>query len=677
MHDVQRKAVFTYQENLFYFQEKHPDLYSKLIALDTLLNEGKYPQKYDLEYKNNYFDVVELHNNTYLYNTNSLQHAQQMSDNVTFTKQDHAIETFHNISFEVESLKADDLKSINPYLSNVSLAPIVHYYNANIPTPSTLTKIYKYIFFGTGLGLHLETITKKVNANIYWIIEDDLELFRLSLFTCNYKDIFQNTSAYFSIAQNDAEFSQIFSLFYTRLIIENHFLKFSIFSSKDEKNIKKVQTEITIRPEKVYTHNTLLLKCGRVLHRLKQGYKFISMEEKNLDFFQDKPILTLGAGPSLQKNEKWLQENHQKFIIIAPFMTLRFLYERKIIPDIIVHIDEQDHIVKQELQKLADYKENFKKSIVVFSASAPQILFDTFNKKNIYLMEDKTNYKEGQSLEGIASVGETIVAIALSFSSHDIYMLGLDLALSDDGASHISEHSTDHNVDTSHDKNIQEQNTLRESVLQVQGNCKNIVFTTPLFEMSIRAMNFQLQKSFTQQRRVFNLSQNGAYFQNTIPINITEVTLNQHIKNKNTYKELQNHLDLYSSDKLTQNEIILLQNRMATLKLYLKDLEEYYHAPTANSQNFIQNFALLITKYLQRPNDELYQITFGYILETTTYIADFFSTKELKNEKKHVKKLKKMFYILVLNILKRYERDLSSVLEEIEKGKVSVSKQET
>jgi len=674
MQNIQDKAILTYQENLLYFKTNHPDLYTKIIALETLLNEERYPQRYDLEFKDSYFDVIELASNTYLYNTNSLENANKMQNDVTFIKQDHSIETFQNITYEIESLNMHDLQSINPYLRHVSLAPIAHYYNTHIPKPSTLKKIYKYIFFGVGLGFHIEKISQKINAEVYWVIEDDIELFRLSLFTCNYKNIFKDKSCYFSIAQNDAEFSNTFNTFYTRIIIENHFLKFSIFSSKDEKYIKKVQTEITIRPEKVYTHNGLLLKSGRVLERLKQGYNFITMADKDSSFFQDKPILVLGAGPSLQNNEAWLQKNHNKFIIIAPFMTLKFLYARNIIPHIIVHIDEQDHVVASELQKLENYKDNFQLSIALFSASAPQYLFDTFKSENIYLIEDKTNYKDNESLEGIASVGETVYAIGLTFSTYDIYMLGLDLALAEDGSSHMKDHQTKHIIRVTTSDDIQKDNPLRESLLRVKGNLSNETYTTPLFEMSIRAMNYQSQTHFNKKRKIYNLSQNGAFFEHTIPANIEKISLKNTLNADNIKEELQTFLGQYASNKLTPTEIKKLHQRQKKLIQYFNILEKFHHSPTANIDSFMYHFTSLITKYLQMPHDELQQIIFGYIFETSTYIADFFSTEELKNEKKHIKKMKKIFYTLVLNILQRYERDLNALLKEIEKKKVSISK---
>jgi hypothetical protein len=670
MQDIQAQAINNYQENLLYFQEKFPNLHTKLLALETLLNEEKYPQKYDLEYKDGYFDVKELSSNSYLYNIDSIKYSNEMCESVTFLKNDHTIESFHNVKFELLSNTISDLKNINPYRPYVSVAPIMSYHNKYIDSKSNLLHIYKYIFFGVGLGLHLKCIAEKTNADVFLIIEDDIELFRLSLFTCNYKQIFQNKFVYFSIAQNNSEFSQTFESFYMRAIIENHFLKFSVFSSKDEKYIKKIQSEILIRPEKVYAHNILLLKSSRVMKKVTQNYKFLSMLEKNSAFFKNKPILVLAAGPSLGHNKDWLKKNHKKFIIIAPFMTMKLLYELNIAPDIIVHIDEGDNVVNTEMKFHKEHLDFFNNSLFVLSASASDIFFTSFKSDNIYLLEDRTSYKLNNNRVNIASVGETVYAIALSLSQNDIYLLGLDLSITDDGKTHIEEHLTSESstssIDTSTANIVEENSSLRKTTILVKGNFRDTVPTIPLFEMSIRALNFQTQKYKNENTKVYNLS-DGAYFEETIACNIKDVKVDNFESIKESkYKALKEVLDRYSSDTLTKEEIEAIYTRKTMIDKYYNLLDTFNHSPSTNSDVFLKNFAIFISECVNLNKDELHQIIFIYILEVSTYITDIFTTKELENKKKHIKKIKKIFYTIVYNIINVYEKNLDVLIEKIE-----------
>ena len=64
--------------------------------------------------------------------------------------------------------------------------------------------------------------------------------------------------------------------------------------------------------------------------------------------------------------------------------------------------------------------------------------------------------------------------------------------------------------------------------------------------------------------------------------------------------------------------------------------------------------------------DELHQIMINYLLNTTTYISDIFNTKELKNKKTHIKKIKKIIITLMEKVIKAYELEISKIVDEIQ-----------
>jgi hypothetical protein len=520
MQDIESVVLQNYEKSMLYFEQKHTSLFNKLKALELLLNEGKYPQKYDLEFKDGYFDVIDLASNTFLYNTDSYTYSHKLVDEVNFKKNEHVIETFYNHNFDEESVA--NAKKLTANHTHSTTAPIIYYYNKNIDKSMLMQKMYKFMFLGVGLGLHIEDTVRKTDADVFLILEDDIELFRLSLFTCNYQEAFSNREAFFGVAQNSAEYEDTFLRFYDYAFIRNHYLKFSLFSSRDEVQIKKIQTSILSRSEHCYSHAALLEKGYRVLEKLNQEYKFFSMLKKDEKYFDDKPILVLGAGPSLGANKEWLKQHQSKFIIIAPFATLRILYNLNIAPDIIVHIDEGDIFADRDMKLYEGKEDFFKNSLFVFNASIPQIFFDTFDKDSIYLLEDRTSYKLNDNYVEIASVGEASYAIALSLTHQDVYLLGLDMALGDDGSSHSKTHSTKNKADTSRADKLDEVADLRKTVLTVKGNFIDRVATIPLFSMSISMMNQQTRKYKSQNQNIYNLS-NGAYFEQTTPLNIESI----------------------------------------------------------------------------------------------------------------------------------------------------------
>ncbi|MBL0707441.1 MAG: motility associated factor glycosyltransferase family protein, partial [Sulfurimonas sp.] len=520
MQNIESIVIQNYEKSMLYFKNKHLSLFNKLKALEILLDEGKYPQKYDLEYKDGYFDIVDLGSGNMLYNRDSYEYSHKLVDDINFKKDEHVVETFYNHIFSQESVQ--NAKKLTANHTHVTTAPMINYYNKYIDKSMSMKKIQKFMFLGVGLGLHIEDMVKKTDADVFLILEDDIELFRLSLFTCNYEEAFKGREAFFSVAQNGTEFQDSFALFYGYAFIRNHYLKFSLFSSKDEIHIKNIQTAILNRSEHCYSHAALLEKDARVLEKINQDYKFLSMLKKDEKFFDDKPILILGAGPSLGANKEWIKQHQNKFIIIAPFATLRVLYHLNIAPDIIVHIDEADMFANLDIKLYEGKEDFFKNSSFVFNASVPQLFFDTFDKDSIYLLEDRTKYKLNYNYIEVASVGEAIYAIALSLSHKDIYMLGLDMALGDDGSSHSKTHSTKNKVDASQTQKIDDVADLRKTALRVRGNFRDTVVTVPLFTMSIRLMNLQTKKYRSKDQNIYNLS-DGAYFEDTTPLRVDTV----------------------------------------------------------------------------------------------------------------------------------------------------------
>jgi hypothetical protein len=185
MQDIEQLVVENYQQSMEYFQKEQPELHSKLQALELLIGEGRYPVKYDLEYVDGYFDVVLLATNERLYGTNSDVHSQRLADIINYNKNEHTIETFSRLTFDDVSL--DRLKNLNANHTHTTTAPIMEYWNRNADESLPMKRIYKFIFLGSGLGLHFEKTIKRIDPMMTFVVEDDIELFRLSMFVCNYK----------------------------------------------------------------------------------------------------------------------------------------------------------------------------------------------------------------------------------------------------------------------------------------------------------------------------------------------------------------------------------------------------------------------------------------------------------------------------------------------------------
>lgn len=135
----------------------------------------------------------------------------------------------------------------------------------------------------------------------------------------------------------------------------------------------------------------------------------------------------------------------------------------------------------------------------------------------------------------------------------------------------------------------------------------------------------------------------------------------------NIHKQLVEILDKYSSKELTAQEIQNLHNRDKNIKYYLKLLDEFKHSPHSTEDLFLNNLITFMGTAMQNESkDELHQILLIYLLLIASYVTDFFNTQELKDKKKHIKNMKKLFIEATQNILKTYENQISQTIKKIE-----------
>jgi len=662
MLDIQTQAINNYQDNMSYFQENFPALHSKLLALDTLLDEKKYPQKYDLEYRDGYFDVIELESGDFLYKKNSNEIADQQCQQISLKKDDQVFESYKNLIFDKETV--DFLKQQSSFSNLATMAPIIDYYNQNINKSMHMTQLNKFIFFGSGLGLHIEKAIKKYDIQVPLIIEDDIELFRLSLFVTNYKKLFTNRDVFFAINLNDDELNTVFDHFFSKAFMKNLYIKFYLFSEKDKKKIPFIQSKLVARPEVAYSHNRLLVKNIKVIYKLKEHYNFLNLlKHDKEDFFQNKPILILGAGPSLHKNIEWLKENAEKFVIMAALVSLKTLKRAGVSPDIIVQVDENEFTTEQVLKNLGDTA-FIKDSLCIFSASVADIMFETFQNNPIYLHEDRTKYKLAKSTMPVASVGETLYAISLIFNASDIYMLGIDLALGDDGLSHSPDHFRAQKIEETPKNENDLSVSLSNSVLEVKGNFRTTVTTNPLLSMSIPIINKKTALYKSLQQKVYNLS-DGAYFEQTIPIKPQDVIVENSIEKASLKNQLIKLFDNYSTDYIDNEEKEALECRKKHIAESKNFIQEFKEKAYSNKDIFEANFIELISKLSNsKCKFELWEILITYSHRITPYIDDFLNTQELQKMKKHTKQLRNLIIIQFQKIVDDYEEILNELLEE-------------
>jgi len=664
MQSIEKKAISLFQSNLQYFQKNHRVTYEKIAILNQSIADGSYIEKYSLEYNDGYFDILELKSNSYLYNQNSNNYSEKLMQNVNYKKSNSVVEGFYETR-EVSDKAVEILDStVNLKNSLFASAKIIQYNKKSTSKNDEMQNISKYIYCGVGLGLHLSKIQKKVRALVLLIIENNLEVFRLSLFTTDYKKLSHNTTLVFSIMDDKDQFDAINS-FLLKESIYNNYIKYTTLSQNNISDIKKVQTAIVKSMHQIRPYTKSLREFLKAPEYIVENYPFINLK-LNDKLFNDKPILLIASGPSLDYNIQWLQENQHKFIIISVFSSIKTLHEFNIKPNIIVHIDSE----YDDVTFLNDININsfFNQTIFLFSSVVARSVVDKVPKEQLYFFESASKYKTSSRIPSVPSIGETAYFFSLIFGVKALYLLGLDLALDPETKSnHTIGHKEFRTLkDTT--KENEHYTSLQDTIIYTKGNFLSEVPTTALYQMSIGAF-VQISKYYlTPDCKVFNLS-NGAFLEGSIAqkIQTIDTTKFKDINKEQEFKKIQKFMSKISQNSLDKDEMSKFTQQIEEAKRVLhiiQKCEKNFHVE--NYTQYLKYFHTLYIDLLNVNGDANYDISsvlYLYIQNVVGYIFDILNTKNIYNDKEYIYDINSIFLKQVKKIVNLYITTMEIYLE--------------
>jgi len=663
MQNINAIITENFHQNIHYIERYHPTLFSKLSDYDTAVTNGHYREKYELVYENENFDVLEKSTDKYLYQKQSTKYATFAAKSIEHGVLESTFEGFASIKISDEDVQKQ--LSNEPFAHHMSgFAPIIHFTQKNTPQDIQLKKLYKYIFFGTGLGLHLSAIAKKIAAKVYLIVEDDLELFRLSLFTTNYAELAKNAKLIFSVFEDQNEFVTTAQRFLQEQYHYNHYIKFfQMLSHSDEKR-EEFHIAVGSQSHQLFFYHHLLIQYLQPLEYMFDGYKFLNSA---LDFSalssDEKPFLLLAAGPSLQTNIEWIEANQEKFIIVALSATLSLLEKYHIIPDIITHLDgfKAAFIHFSKLKNL----QNLKNSLCFFSdRTSPEVL-SLFDKKQIYLFENGTTYKQNSLKPSAPDVGSLSFQLLLKLKVKTLYLLGLDLAVnSKTGATHGNEHS--YNMTLNIEKKLDQESTIvyKESLFEISGNMQKKVLTTAHFKSSIDTINLSSKLLKQDFQTLYNLGEGAKFFQ-VLPKNIHNLSINRWRKSDILHK-LSRLIEEEPLQDFTSEELQALQDKYNTAQEFQNFLLSYQKESYTDVNKYLKNLQQLIKKLSSvqlLKGQEFSRVFDAYLRYTIPYIFDFFNHKNTIDKEVAIKDLNHLLVTYLLQIIEYYMQKIHTKLK--------------
>ncbi len=659
MLNVEEAVYDTYMKNITYLKEEQKELYKTLQVLDMAINSGDYESKFELEYRDGYFEIIQLESGRPLYGKNSLEMSQNLVKHMSKSKESYAFEAVPTTNYSKELVEEAEDTNAMILLSE---------YTRNLDVPDgTMEEIEKYILIGVGLGVHIPYIHNALYPKYYMIIEDNLEIFRLSLFTTKYYELAKAAELSFSVADEVDSFSQKFSLFLEENYMYNRFIKYFHFPFHGEEKIKYIKNILVNQGFITYTYTPRLGTILRPLEYLNDGYKSLDVFNTNMkeNTLREKPILVLAAGPSFEKNLQWLKEHQNRFFIIAVSAVLPTLYKENIVPDIVTHIDASDLTLKFYDAIDLDFLQN---TMMMFASQVSEKLRQKFPKNRIVFLEDEHGYIHNIGTLSAPCVGSTSALLAVSFYSQEIYLLGLDLAFDQKtGATHAASHEYSKNIALDNAEDTRFQITMDEEILSVDGNFQEKVYTNPRLLYSASALNKLLPQLKKAHQTIYNLS-DGVAIEATVAKQTAEIEIDalSKFKKEEKTKALQ---DLVANNSVSMLDTIDIQNlhkKVAYTRDMEMKIEQHKHSKDTEYKHYLYNLLGLILELspemITVENKALASVFDDFSRLILPIVFDFFNTQEIENKEEHIEKIQKIIIDDLENICITYREKIESFL---------------
>ena len=654
LEQIEKDSIQNYSLNMQYLKNNHKKLYEKINLFEIALNTNLINSKYELSYKDGYFDILDLETNKYFYNQNSEDYGKSIVKNqLDFNPKSSSFKTFYEARFNDEI--ADAAKNTTVFSSSsIGNAPIIHYVNTNLPNQETMKTIPKMILFGVGLGTHIPHLHRETKSKLYLIVEPNLELFRLSLFNFKYYNLERTSKLIFSIAENENEFIRSFDDFYGVGFIYNHYLKHFMFSKNCDMYVNLIQNKLVSQWHLTYDYARIIEGLERTVSCVNNDYNILDITPFQLKEIETKPVLLLAAGPSLQRNIEFVKKNQDKYIIVALYVLLPFLEKHNIRPDFITQYDQAGEAVLKTIREVNDIN-FFKNAIFIFSSHVNKKVIDTFPKENMFIFQAMHDIKKDFKFQTSPSIGEISYALLLRLGAKEIYLLGLDMAMdAETNKTHIDEHQHS----KSEFKKVKNNSfTLSKDIVKVKGNFRESVDTLAVFKLSIVALNKINEILLRKDVNVYNLS-DGAFFNNTISLKIEDIKEEKFVllKKEELIQSLHQGLINISEKGFNKKDKEIIKQKIEDAYLLKSDIESFFKIKDSNVIIYEDRLGKFINNLRNNKYSsfELKEILYNYILHNVHYIYHFINMEYLSNPKKHLKSINKILYKQIIKFVDNY-----------------------
>lgn len=569
------KAI--YAKNSKYLSKNHPNIYQKIESF-----EEENIENYFLDFENNHFDILDNNKN----------------------------KTYNCDPFYDASCRCKDLENKPAFalISNTFLENKVSYknklsaynfINEYIHVDKENTSFDKFIFIGTLLGVHINDMNKVLKSKVYLIIEDEIEIFRLSLFLTDYEELEKTSKLFFCINEKIQEKEKTIEKFISYKSEFNNTIYFELSSEKSISNIEILSSTFANNDPLNYPFSEYLVSLSRSFFYFKENKQILRLQEYKE--FITKPVLFLGAGPSLSENIEWVYLNQDFFTVVCAAGALKRCELLDIVPDIILSVDGQYKEVYEQYDVNEKY---YKNSIIISSIKTDEEVIRKINSEKLFFMQDNLETFNNCGIFTGVTVGDIGLDLLLRLGAEEIYMLGFDASISKRGKTHDGTHTSRKIKNKKTDLIKNEKIDSKNDLYEVEGNFRKTVLTFMLYKQMIESINKILENS---KANIYNLS-DGAKFKKVKALKKENINANkfEYIDKKALQKDLENNLNKIVLQNLSDKDKADIKNEQKVLKklkvLNKNNLERKFKTLSSSYENsisiqIIRQFLKLVKPY--------------------------------------------------------------------------------
>ncbi len=510
-----------YQKNLAAFKEYYPDIYNFFINYE--------PLKHVIDTTDGFVNALNVETGAYFY-----EYPSFLSTKVQFDQFIHS-PNIKKFNFNSEDLNENEAKFIHVDSLDAMLSLLPKKGKQKKTSDNSSKQLSSLMIFGVGAGYHIELFAKQYNISCLYIIEPDVDLFFLSLFSINWTYILETfekkgTIVYISIGEQK-------ETFFDELMHKSadngryqmaHVAGYVHYHSKQ---INELLTEFNHRYLELGHgwgfFDDAVMSIGHTLTNLGNDVPILKKLAVNNKTVSDIPVFIIGNGSSLDGLIDTIKLYQNKAIIISCGSALSALYEYGIKPDF--HCEQERTFPVAE--KIEHYcPSSFLDDIcllgpttvhpAVFSMFQHSMMAAKMNEPSSALL---LNDAEGSSLFTAyhfinPTVANTALVMGYNLGFKNFYLFGIDLGHKK-GGNHHSKKSLYYTED---EQDRELYNSDDTSAIMVKGNFGGEFVCDTFFYQS--NMNLSKQILAFDDLTCFNLS-DGAYVNGSEPLKSEQAAL--------------------------------------------------------------------------------------------------------------------------------------------------------